>query len=248
MTARYIYPRLDDATALSLRSDLQGMKPSEGSDVAVPLHPAQYYAATGGTRVPEKHLQVVRETVIESTLELLNRASEKPLTRSDLRALDRRTGRVLEESMGIIPSDAAHDGVWSFMTLVLLPDVALARFPDLPVPRALGRPRNVLRRVWWRQHVLGDLADPPPGGAHEDVEPLGEDELVQLFERPSLASDARLVRRLATRALEHDAPDRSHFVRRLAKRVLAETAHLDTAVMNDIEIDDLISSCADPAA
>ena len=105
------------------------------------------------------------------------------------RALKRRPstsalGRTLHEHLRIIPADAAHDETWSFLTLVVFPDVAVIRFPDMHVNRLIGTPRNVLRRTWFRQEVLGDLL-------HSTGRPLGEDELVGLFERSALARNVR---------------------------------------------------------
>ena len=104
--------------------------------------------------------------------------------------------------MQIIPADASHPGPWSFVTLVLLPDVASKRFPDLHENRLTGTYRNTFRRCWWRHHVLGDL-EFPPGST-----PLGEDELVKIFERSKMARDHRLAKALALGIVAYQGRDR----------------------------------------
>ena len=55
-----------------------------------------------------------------------------------------RSGACSTNSLEIIPADAAHDETWNFLTLVVFPDVAVQRFPDMHVDRMIGTPRNVL--------------------------------------------------------------------------------------------------------
>ncbi|MFG3423725.1 hypothetical protein [Micromonospora sp. NPDC047730] len=90
-----------------------------------------------------------------------------------------------------MPADAPSEEVWSFLSLVLLPDVALWRWPNpLRRPgyeRIIGRPRNVFRRLWTRIHSLGEDL-----GAH-----LYEDEAVAILERPTLGAHPRVARAIA---------------------------------------------------
>lgn len=120
--------------------------------------------------------------------------------------------------MQIVPADAANEEVWSFLTLVVLPEVALWRFPDKKDERFIGRPRNTFRRLWWRAYVLA--GENRPGAATSD--PLGEDELVNIFERPSIVRTASLAQAMtkAIRALPSTpGVARSEVMRELAKRM-----------------------------
>jgi hypothetical protein len=97
----------------------------------------------------------------------------------------------LYEHMGIVPAEAAAGGVWSFLALVLLPDVAAWRFPDRHRDRFIGADlmigssnRHVFGRLWARVHILGTEASSG----------LGEDNVVNLFERPTFGGDPRLAR------------------------------------------------------
>jgi hypothetical protein len=136
--------------------------------------------------------------------------------------------------LDIIPADAAHDETWNFLTLIVFPEVAVLRFPDMPEERLLGTNRNVLRRTWLRQEVLGDLMS-------SSDRSLGEDELVGLFERTALARNRALVRRLAAAIMEyHGDSARSVWARELYKRVTFATGPRLLDALSDGELDELI--------
>jgi hypothetical protein len=141
--------------------------------------------------------------------------------------------------MGIVPADAASDEVWSFLTLVVAPDVAVWRFPGRADDRLLGRPRNVFRRLWWRGQVLGnDFIDERDG--------LGEDELVGIMERSTIAANPRLARALAHVVVEYGTRvnvARSDLMRDVAKRVLRLQSVLCMEILDDERVDDLVFHC-----
>jgi hypothetical protein len=187
--------------------------------------------ATGGPVARPEHIANVRAAVIETT-ETWQREDSVP--RPQAAAFDLVLGRALHEHLRIIPADAAHDEVWSFLTLVVFPDVAVSRFPDMHVDRLIGTPRNVLRRTWFRQEVLGDLL-------HSIDRPLGEDELVGLFERSALARNHALIRRLAVAVSAYDGPAaRSEWARDLYKRVRFSTGPRLLDALSDAELDAII--------
>ncbi|GIJ34439.1 hypothetical protein Vse01_35870 [Micromonospora sediminimaris] len=114
-----------------------------------------------------------------------------PLSKTNGTAFDRLLAPALYRQMAIVPADAASEEVWSFLSLVLLPDVALWRWPNLlrrpGYERIIGRPRNVFRRLWTRVHSLGEDL-----GAQ-----LYEDEAVAILERPTLGAHPRVARAIA---------------------------------------------------
>src|SRR5690606_17288623 len=128
-------------------------------------------SATGGHPAPLERLAAVQTAIRDVAVRA---GYPEPLSRTRTQAFDRPCGTRLYDLMGIVPADAAEEGVWSFLTLVVVPEIGPWRFPGLAEERLLGRPRNVLRRTWWRAWALGpDLDSAPPG-----CEPLGEDESV----------------------------------------------------------------------
>lgn len=222
----YVYPRLDGDTALEVLEQIRhtGTAPYSLSHVkAVPVEI--------GNVVSDSRLRKVRRHVLEATDEW----GGKHVPRTHVAAWDQAVGRALHTSMAIVPSDASHPGVWSFITLVLLPDVAVTRFPDLHDDRFLGGLRNTFYRCWRRQHVLGDLET-----GH--ATPLGEDELVGIFERSKMARDHRVAKALASEILSCEASNRSQFARDLSMAVRAHTGPLLLDVLNLEQIQTIVSS------
>lgn len=210
----YCYPRLSRAQAQALVN-------------ALPLRPVpdpNRRAATvpvGGIPAPPAQISAVRDSVLDA---LGPEALTKPPSRHRVASWDAAVGRALHDSMRIIPSDAASEGVWSYLTLCVMPDLAVLRFPERHASRLLGVPRNTFRRTWWRIEVIGEL-EPPDGSS-----PLGEDELVQILERSAMARNRRLARALAEEILSYRGVGRADFARALTMRVRRQTgvAVLDT--------------------
>lgn len=144
--------------------------------------------------------------------------------------------------MQSVPADAASRHVW-FVALVVLPDLAVWRFPGRADERLLGQPRNVFRRLWWRAETVGsDLIDAQRG--------LGEDELVNIMERPTLAANARTARRLAQLLFEKgDATGlpRSELMRDVSKRVLRRQAVMCLDALPDDLLTEVLGDCFDEA-
>ena len=80
--------------------------------------------------------------------------------------------------------DGFSKDVWSYLTLRVLPDFALWRWPDNAEERFLGgAERSCFQRLWQRAYILG------PNLAGD----LQEDEAVNIFERPeALGGNRRL--------------------------------------------------------
>ena len=233
--SRLVYPRLPLPFAKARISEIAETM-SSGGVSAVPAlaraeHPHAAPVATGGRVANSEHIENVRAAVLKA-IEPWQRKDSIP--RPQAAAFDLALGHTLHEQLRIIPADAAHDETWSFLTLVVFPDVAVIRFPDMHVDRLIGTPRNILRRTWFRQEVLGDLL-------HSTDRPLGEDELVGLFERSALARNHALIRRLAVAVSAYDGPAaRSEWARDLYKRVRFSTGPRLLDALSDAELDAII--------
>ncbi len=211
----WVWPRIDRSLALELIDVFEGVDPVElRSEHSQLEHQRAAPVAVGGVRVPAEEVRHVRAGLREVAD---THGFPDPLSRSKVADFDRPATRVLHERMGIIPSDAAAEGTWSFLSLIVLPDVAVWRFPGRATERLLGRPRNVFRRLWWRAETIGLDAIDVDGG-------LGEDELVNIFERTALASHRAVARELALSVsrLPSTLPARSEVMREAAKLLLRE--------------------------
>lgn len=232
--SRFVYPRLPLPFAMERISEIVEAMSSGGVSGVQALaraeHPRAAPVATGGRVASPEHIENVRAAVLE-TIEPWRLGN---VPRPQAAAFDLTLGRTLHKHLRIIPADAAHNETWSFLTLVVFPDVAVIRFPDMHVNRLIGTPRNVLRRTWFRREVLGDLLD-------STGRPLGEDELVGLFERSALARNRELIRRLAAAVLAYDGPAaRSEWARDLYKRVTFSTGPRLLDALSDAELNAVI--------
>lgn len=207
----YLFPRLPRPAARQLLKEQAERSPLELRAGARTSHPAAATAPTGGRPVTEEVLVGVADAVREACEEQW----PEPASRSQGASLDRAIGKALVEHLLIVRPDAANEGVWAFLSLVLLPDIAVLRFPDRAESRLMGGARNVFRRPWERRVVLGELSD--RHGTNGQF--LGEDELVNIFERSRLARSHELARALAEHILSAEVPNRSEYARELTKHV-----------------------------
>lgn len=221
MVERLLFPRLSHADALSELEALAELSDDESPGWTT-HHENQFYAPIGGEPIEPELLREVRDAV-EAAVVAADADEEQ---RSSEAAYDLHVGMALHETAPLSRTEAAHEEVWSWITLVLLPDFAVQRFPSLHVKRMTGHPRNVFRRVWWRREVLGELSDPRVS------EQLGEDEFVGIFERPTVGRDESLARTLVAHLQERTAEGRSEYTRVLARTVLRDLAHLDLSVLD----------------
>lgn len=204
------YPRLSRSTATALLEEVRSEHgrggPAALRDLVAFDHERKVPVATGRIATSDD-VRAVREAV---ETELADWFSKERISDAEKPMLDAALGRALHAALRIVPADAAHEGTWSFLTLVVFPDLAALRFPELHEDRFIGSLRNALRRTWQRFEVLGDLSS-------SSARALGEDELVGLFERSALVRNRALANALAGRVLAYEGPNRSQWARRLYK-------------------------------
>lgn len=108
-------------------------------------------------------------------------------------ALDHGVATVLRNHVPISRHEAAHPGVWAWLTTTACPELVRWRFEDHgKVSSKRYGPhirRNFLSRLWWR---ADSLYDEGAGAPLWLLEELGEDEQVQITERPNIGGDRRL--------------------------------------------------------
>lgn len=183
----WLYPRLDSMRALQLYEEFIEMSLAELKDRSELEHPNAAPGAAGGMPVPLSQLARLRADLREICSEF---GYPRELSNRSQAEFDRVCGTYLYENMGIVPGDAAEQGVWSFLTLTVVPELGPWRFPARSRNRILGHRRNVLRRLWQRAHVLGpDLTEVPALNT-----PLAEDDFFQIMERATVSKNSRLAR------------------------------------------------------
>jgi hypothetical protein len=217
-----LWPRLSRGHALVALEKVRAAA-AESLDAVRALadtsHPHAAPIATGGTRVSVEQIQRVQSMLREvatghryplplTTTSRRNRADYSVAT------IDRAWSVPLHEAMNITPADATSEGVWSFLSIIVVPELSVWRFGTGNDERFLGVPRNTFRRLWTRVEILG------PELLAEEQRALGEDELVQIMERTNVASSRRLARAMVSELLEVKATvPRSPLMRDFSKRI-----------------------------
>lgn len=204
------------------------------------LTPTITYTPVGGQRVETHQLEQLRTDILALAREhgMPNRITEPSI-------FEGGGARLLRESLPMSANEASHEEVWSYLTCCWLLDVAVWRFGvDADERRFIGNVnRNTFRRLWWRAEVLGpDI----------DLTKLGEDELVNIMERPTIASDRRLARTVALEFLarvdEGAADSRMQLMREAMKRLLRLTPLMAFQALADHELRAVVEQCFTAAA
>jgi hypothetical protein len=150
------------------------------------------FSATGGTPVTPQQLADLRRDVLAIAREHGFPDGER---RDGLRC-DARIAVLLRDRMNITPHEAASDGLWEYLTCVLMPDLAVWRFRDAAgrtsPERLLHGRRNNFQRLWWRAYVLAGALRGED--AVNLLAFLTEDDMVATLERPGLFGNLRMMR------------------------------------------------------
>lgn len=158
---------------------------------------------------------------------------------------DRSVGPELHAQMTIMPADASSIDVWNFINAAVVPDVVLWRYGrfhtqtkkwNISEDRLFDMTRTTIGRLWWRVHLLGP----------ELARRLGEDEVVNLLEKPRIGGYPLLSRamgaRLLTFASESNTGRRMELFRDATKRLLRKMAVQSVFVMTPEQIDEFVAS------
>ncbi|MFF5339036.1 DUF6339 family protein [Streptomyces sp. NPDC013181] len=189
----YLFPRLLPGAAGSLREAYLGKSAEELRSRADLSHPAMFYAATGGVRLPVKRLEDIRAEILRLAGD---RGFPVPHNRRQAATFDIAVAEVLHRDSGIIPAEAVAGDLWAFLSLVLMPDVAAWRYSDLHRDRVLGTDvtRHVFGRLWWRAHLVHD-GETEEEDLYAALHILGESAFDQIYaRRTSIGGSPALVR------------------------------------------------------
>ncbi|MDR6469235.1 hypothetical protein J2777_002963 [Paraburkholderia graminis] len=183
-----LFPQLPHHIALEIAVAARSASIQTLAALAAPGHPACEYTPTGGTRATAAALNRLRSDLLQLAM---TAGYPNPASQQQAAAFDAEAALMLAQQMSVAPAEAAKGGVWQFLSCVLLPDIVRWRFGGsggtaTPLERFVSGRRNVFQRLWWRAFHLAPRASDGPQ-LPEILRALGEDELVQLMERPSLS-------------------------------------------------------------
>lgn len=239
-----LMPRLSTGDAMTrlaqIQEELQRNTPAK--DLVIERLGQGVPNPTGGSAATEDDLRRWRRGVLASMEGLgLGTMSENAIHSMHL-------GRAIVEVIHPSPSDAAHDGAWSFLSLMLFPDILAARWPasgdlgqlakDRWIGNQVGRDRNYLKLAWRRWQVLGPVMS-------ETQDPFGEDQFGALLERSAVARNIRLVQFAAKEVTSYTGDlGRMEFTRGLMRGLTALTGPLQLDILSDHEMVELVRATA----
>lgn len=245
-----VYPQLPPPASRQLVQERSRLSVAELEKLAAAEHRDQIYTPTG-TRADQTRLLGLRQQLLHCAREA---GCPEPPDQVQRLRFDAYAGRVLHHSMEVVPAEAAKGGVWEFLSLVLLPDLVRWRWLDAersaaPAERFLSGRRNTFERVWRRAFLLHD---PGRANPYEMLDELGEDELVQIVERPYLSGNRHLARLMATEFLtaldRNPVRRRRDYMREAQKRFMRLSSFVSFAGLQEAEMAGLLRSTYDRVA
>lgn len=233
----FLYPRLSRADSLTEIGRLEeSLRRGNGAPPFPDTghHPSALFAAEGNP-VSVARLRELHDTVASS---LISDGKRKRADRD--RLFDITAGQALSDWFAQEGrSQAVHPDTWPYLTLVVMPDLAVQRFGTdarghLPRERFTAGRRNVFQRLYLRSWILGDLLNDPEL-------PLFEDELVGLVDR-NLSSDHRLARLFSEQIVALDrGQSRRSPVRNAFKLLQFELRVTDLSLLGDDSLRELLA-------
>lgn len=182
--------RLSRGDSVSRIAEMTNLTVEQCESLVDPRYPKSYPPAVGRPTMSTAEANALRDDVLEIA-KPFGFPRRKGAKDTALSEFDASLGNLLLERLEITPAEAGQEEVWSFLTLALLPDIAKWRFPNSSenpeFDRWLGKPRNVLRKAWWRAYALGPKLNLQ----------IGEDEGVNIMERPTFGMNPVLAQAIA---------------------------------------------------
>lgn len=241
-TTLLCYPRMPLYEAAQSWEVLRGQSLAEiGASIDLTTLKAQYYPLAR-QRAGSEELMGLRGKILGIAEEF---GFPSVVSSKVLVEFDRYVGPEIHAQMTIMPADASSIDVWNFVNTAVVPDVVLWRYGRfhtqnkkwiISEDRLFDMTRTTIGRLWWRVHLLGS----------ELAGKLGEDEVVNLLEKPRIGGYPLLSRamgaRLLTFASESNTGRRMELFRDATKRLLRKMAVQSVFIMTPEQIDDFVTS------
>lgn len=226
-----LYPQLPLAVASELAEARSCLEVVDLRALSASSHELQTFSATGGHQCSRLELEALAEKI-------------RTLCDScEPNEVDAPLARLVHSALSLSRREACSDGVWSFFSCVLVPDVVRWRFPGSPTAadRFVGAQRGVrtlVGRAWWRAELLHDSSPPLGRDSLWLLDELTEDEVLGLVERPRAVASRRVAVALARALVEVKAGDlqRGLVAREAIKTFLRLGYFVDFDAMSDEEL------------
>jgi len=191
-----------------------------------------FFDAVGGARVTASQTAELRKSIV--AIAAGQGYPKRSPDRAAASAFDAQSAATLNRIMDIAPGQASRAGIWSYLCLMVLPDVVRWRFPESKADRFLPGRRNALGRLWWRAHFFLGLVE-----GRDCLGDLTEDFFVQMLERTRMARSRPFYKAVVTALYGADLiSGKMHrpVVRDISKRAQRAGGVICFDVMTDTEI------------
>lgn len=233
-----LYPHLPLPVARKVASEIAGLLPNTAEANSELSHVDMEFSPIGGGRVDKVKLESIRSGV-------LGIAKVYGYPKLDVKGpqrlkFDAECTKFVYENIKISPVEAADDGLWSFLSCVLMPNIAIWRFREndaTNIERLLGGRRNIFQRLWRRADIL--RIPTSTEAPYAIIDALMEDECVQIQERPTTAGMRALARAAAAAVLSDGSGRDVHgrkLMRDVQKRLMRLSPMVSFEVMSDTEL------------
>lgn len=241
-----LYPRINNKTALDIYNEISGRTVLQLRSGAANTHPEEYFASTGGNRISKEEINQIALTVRELAAE---HGYPDKVGSNDNSAFDEALSRWFAEKLQIIDGEGVRPETWSFISLVILPDVVKWRFQNFHYKRCLGGRRNCFQRLWQRGKIfdLGEQSD----DRWVIVSNLTEDAFVSIIERPSISENRALARAIGLSWIESLSKVGSGSMEKLNRNAIrglrAKFTLYDFDSLGSEELNRLVKGCYEAA-
>ena len=245
----FLYPRISIARTSELAEELTNVTVGDAIRTSSLRDNQAIFGATGGQRVPESRIASIQKKIRELASKF-GYPDSVSIERSRINVFDAEVSVVLIQDAEMAPSEASRTDVWSFFSTVVLPDLVRWRFPGGASGTSLERfggnggvVRNTFGRLWWRGWTFGASTS----DGELVLRDLGEDEIVQIMERSSIAGYPPLAVSLGSAVIQHAASAprsvaRSELMRESAKRIQRLRSIISFESLSREELDKLVSN------
>jgi hypothetical protein len=236
-----LYPRLGHQAATALFNELMELDLRGRRERVATHHVAETWAATGASRVGETELLALRDALV--AVAAAHGFPDDVLGRADVVAFDREATRQLHEKTDLTLAEAAFPAMWSFIALVLLPDLTWWRARgSTNVERFVcsDQTRHSWARLWQRAHLLTwGFEDPSAAWTLLTESEIGEATLDQIQTRRVAYGQQPAAFRALLR-LYRESDDKTKFDERRSHgflaRLLRVGAFLDFRALTEVEL------------
>lgn len=237
-----LWPRISQPVANKIFESIANGSIDDLKERASLHHARETFAATGGHRVSQLMVGQLAEAVRTTAAEFGYPGMANDAHRI---AFDRAVAEIIYQQMSLTSVEAATRGVWTFLALVVLPDVTQWRFgrnnPERWVASDLTR--HMFSRLWWQALTFG-IEDGRGVTDFSLLRKLSERDLNQITERRSIGGNTRLAQGLARIVTVDRQQGKKDLLREIARTLNRRLAFIDFSVLDSEQIDDHLRSLA----